>query len=102
MTEDEKKAAKYRQEAKTGGTDAPVPQSVIQEAADKKAQEKAKQAPTTKTEMGKGFAKGGSASSVLMAALSVAKLVGRSSNDGLSWHGRNPSIQDAGEEDCPP
>jgi hypothetical protein len=62
MTEDEKKAAKYRQEAKTGGTDAPVPQSVIQEAADKKAQEKAKQAPTTKTEMGKGFAKGGSTS----------------------------------------
>lgn len=63
MTEDEKKAAKYRQEAKTGGTDAPVPQSVIQEAADKKMQEKAKQAPTTKTEMGKPFAKGGSASS---------------------------------------
>ena len=59
MTEDEKKAAKYRQEAKTGGTDAPVPQSVIQEAADKKMQEKAKQAPTTKTEMGKKFAKGG-------------------------------------------
>lgn len=59
MTEDEKKAAKYRQEAKTGGTDAPVPQSVIQEAADKKMQEKAKQAPTTKTEMGKLFAKGG-------------------------------------------
>ena len=63
MTEEEKKAAKYRQEAKTGGTDAPVPQSVIQEAADKKAQEKAKQAPTTKTEMGKKFAKGGTASS---------------------------------------
>ena len=63
MTEDEKKAAKYRQEAKTGGTDAPVPQSVIQEAADKKAQEKAKQAPTTNTEMGKKFAKGGSVSS---------------------------------------
>jgi len=62
MTEDEKKAAKYRQEAKTGGTDAPVPQSVIQEAADKKMQEKAKQAPTTKTEMGKKFASGGSTS----------------------------------------
>ncbi len=59
MTEEEKKAAKYRQEAKTGGTNAPVPQSAIQEAADKKAQEKAKQAPTTKTEMGKPFAKGG-------------------------------------------
>ena len=59
MTEEGKRAAKYRQEAKTGGTNAPVPQSAIQEAADKKAQEKAKQAPTTKTEMGKPFAKGG-------------------------------------------
>ncbi len=59
MTEEEKRAAKYRQEAKTSGTNAPVPQSAIQEAADKKAQEKAKQAPTTKTEMGKPFAKGG-------------------------------------------
>jgi hypothetical protein len=63
MTEDDKKAAKYRQEAKTGGTDAPVPQSVVQEAQDKRMQDKAKQAPTTKTEMGKPFAKGGSASS---------------------------------------
>ena len=63
MTEDEKKAKKYREEAKTGGTDAPVPQSVTQEIEDKKAQEKAKAAPTTKTEMGKPFAKGGSASS---------------------------------------
>ena len=59
MTEDDKKAAKYRQEAKTGGTDAPVPQSAIQEAQDKKMQDKAKQAPTTKTDMGKLFAKGG-------------------------------------------
>ena len=54
MTEDDKKA---------GGTDAPVPPSVTQEAEDKKMQEKAKVAPTTKTEMGKPFAKGGSASS---------------------------------------
>jgi hypothetical protein len=63
MTEDDKKAKKYREEAKSGGTDAPVPQSVVQEAADKKMQEKAKVAPTTKTEMGKAFAKGGTASS---------------------------------------
>jgi hypothetical protein len=63
MTEDDKKAAQYRKEAKSGGTDAPVPQSVVQESEDKKMQEKAKQAPTTKTEMGKPFAKGGSASS---------------------------------------
>jgi hypothetical protein len=62
-TEDDKKAAKYRQEAKTGGTDAPVPSSVVQEAADKKMQEKIKTAPTTKTEMGKPFAKGGNVSS---------------------------------------
>ena len=61
-TEDDKKAAKYRQEAKTGGTDAPVPPTVVQEAQDKKMQEKAKAAPTTKTEMGKPFAKGGTAS----------------------------------------
>ena len=62
-TEDDKKAAKYRQEAKTGGTDSPVPPTVVQEAQDKKMQEKAKAAPTTKTEMGKPFAKGGTASS---------------------------------------
>jgi hypothetical protein len=77
MTEDEKKAAKYRQEAKTGGTDAPVPQSVIQEAADKKAQEKAKQAPTTKTEMGKSLPRAVQFPAVLMVALSKAKPVGR-------------------------
>lgn len=59
MTEDDKKAAQYRKEAKSGGTDAPVPPSVTQEATDKKMQDKAKQAPTTKTEMGKPFAKGG-------------------------------------------
>ena len=61
-TEDDKKAAKYRQEAKTGGTDAPVPAAAVQEATDKKMQEKVKAAPTTKTEMGKPFAKGGTAS----------------------------------------
>lgn len=59
MTEDDKKAEKYRKEAKTGGTDAPVPAAAVQEAADKKMQEKAKIAPTTKTEMGKPFARGG-------------------------------------------
>ena len=63
MTDDDKKAAQYRKEAKTGGTDAPVPASAVQEAEDKKMQDKAKQAPTTKTEMGKLFAKGGTASS---------------------------------------
>ena len=50
-------------EAKSGGTNMPVPASAIQEAEDKKMQDKAKQAPTTKTEMGKLFSKGGSASS---------------------------------------
>jgi hypothetical protein len=62
MTEDDKKAAQYRKEAKIGGTDMPVPASVVQEAADKKAMEQAVKAPTTKTEMGKPFAKGGTAS----------------------------------------
>ena len=36
-TEDDKKAAQYRKEAKSGGTDAPVPSSVTQEVEDKKA-----------------------------------------------------------------
>ena len=36
---------------------------MVQEAEDERTQEKIKKAPTTKTEMGKGFAKGGSASS---------------------------------------
>jgi len=59
MTEDDKKAAQYRREAKSGGTDAPVPFNVTQEAEDKKAAAKAASAPTTKTQMGKPFAKGG-------------------------------------------
>jgi len=36
---------------------------MVQEAEDERTQEKIKKAPTTKTEMGKAFAKGGSASS---------------------------------------
>jgi hypothetical protein len=63
MTEDDKKAAKYRKEAKTGGTDAPAPAGIAQELADKKDAAKAAVAPTTKTTMGKAFAAGGSASS---------------------------------------
>ena len=62
MTEDDKKAAKYRAEAKTGGTDAAAPKEVLQEMADKKATAKAAVAPTTKKDMGKPFAKGGTAS----------------------------------------
>ena len=62
-TEDDKKAEKYRKEAKTGGTDAPPPADVAQGIADRKAAAKAATAPTTKTEMGKPFSKGGSASS---------------------------------------
>jgi hypothetical protein len=61
--EDDKKAAQYRKEAKIGGTDTPVPSSVTQEVEDKKAAAKAAVAPTTKTQMGKPFSKGGSASS---------------------------------------
>jgi hypothetical protein len=83
MTEDEKKAAKYRQEAKTGGTDAPVPQSVIQEAADKKAQEKAKQAPTTKTEMGKGVRQGW---------FNIKNATIQSANPAIAVHGRKTRV----------
>ena len=59
MTEDDKKAEKYRKEAKTGGTDAPMPPGIAQELADKKAAAKAAVAPTTKKDMGKPFAGGG-------------------------------------------
>jgi hypothetical protein len=59
MTEDDKKAEKYRKEAKTGGTDAPIPPDIAQELADKKAAAKAAVAPTTKKDMGKPFAGGG-------------------------------------------
>jgi hypothetical protein len=59
MTEDEKKAEKYRKEAKTGGTDAPMPPGLAQELADKKDAAKAAVAPTTKKDMGKPFAGGG-------------------------------------------
>jgi hypothetical protein len=62
MTEDDKKAAKYRAEAKMGGTNAPAPADVMQEIADRKAAAKAAKAPTTKTTMAQNFAKGGSAS----------------------------------------
>jgi len=63
MNEDDKKAAKYRAEAKMGGTNAPAPAGVMQEIADRKAAAKAAKAPTTKTTMAKNFAKGGSVSS---------------------------------------
>jgi len=62
-TEDDKKAEKYRKEAKTGGTDAPPPADVVQEIEDRKAAAKAAAAPTTKTTMGKTYKAGGSASS---------------------------------------
>jgi hypothetical protein len=63
MNEDDKKAAEYRKQAKTGGTDAAAPPEVMQEIADRKAAAKAAKAPTTKTTMGKKFAKGGKVSS---------------------------------------
>lgn len=52
MTDDDKKAAQYRKEANSGGTDAPVPQSVTQDVEDKKAAAQAATAPTTKSDMG--------------------------------------------------
>jgi hypothetical protein len=59
MTEDEKKAAQYRKEAKSGGTDAPVPDSVTQEYRDKRAALEAEKAPTTKSTMGDSMMKFG-------------------------------------------
>lgn len=58
-TEDDKKAAQYRKEAKSGGTDSPVPDSVTQEYRDKRAALEAEKAPTTKSTMGDGLMKFG-------------------------------------------
>jgi hypothetical protein len=57
MTEDDKKAEKYRKEAKTGGTDAPMPPGIAQELADKRAAAMAEKAPTTKSTMGDSMMK---------------------------------------------
>jgi len=57
------RAAKARKDAQTGGTDAPMPDDIKQEIADRKAREAATNAPTTKTQMGKPFKSGGSVSS---------------------------------------
>ena len=54
MDEDEKKAAKYRKEAREAGVTAPVPQSAVQAAADEKARramEKAYNRSLTSPEM---------------------------------------------------
>lgn len=56
-------AAKAREEARTGGTNAPATPEMMQKIRDMKASEAAKSAPTTRTEMGKKFASGGSVSS---------------------------------------
>lgn len=57
------RAAKYNEEQKSGGTNAPAPADILQEIADKKAREAAEKAPTTKSRMGKVFKAGGSVSS---------------------------------------
>jgi hypothetical protein len=56
-------AAQARAEAQSGGTDAPPTDAMKQTMADEKAKKAAEKAPTTKTEMGKRFKSGGSASS---------------------------------------
>jgi len=56
-------AAKAREEARTGGTNAPATPEMLQKIKDMKAAEAAKNAPTTRTEMGKKFKSGGSVSS---------------------------------------
>ena len=77
MTEDEKKAAKYRQEAKTGGTNAPVPQSAIQEAADKRLKKKPSKLQPLRQKWAKSLPRAVQLPVVLMVALSKARPVGR-------------------------
>jgi len=93
-TEDDKKAAKYRQEAKTGGTDAPVPDSVTQEYRDKRAALEAEKAPTTKSTMGEGLMKFGldmmknSPSSVEKKAKGGSVSSASSRADGIAQRGK--------------
>jgi hypothetical protein len=59
----EELAAKAREEARSGGTNAPPTPEILQKIRDMKAAEAAKNAPTTLTEIGKKLASGGSVSS---------------------------------------
>jgi hypothetical protein len=52
-------AKKAREEARSGGTDAPPTDAMKQTMADEKMKKAAEKAPTTKTEMGKRFKSGG-------------------------------------------
>jgi hypothetical protein len=52
-------AKKAREEARSGGTDAPPTDAMKQKMADEKDKKAAEKAPTTKTEMGKRFKSGG-------------------------------------------
>jgi hypothetical protein len=52
-------ANKAREEANSGGTNAPPTAEMKQKMADLKAQKAAEKAPTTRTEMGKRFKSGG-------------------------------------------
>jgi hypothetical protein len=56
---DDELAAQAREEARSGGTDAPATADMKQKMADRKAEKAAESAPTTKTEMGKPFKSGG-------------------------------------------
>ena len=52
-------AKKAREEARSGGTNAPPTAEMMQKMADRKAEKAAEKAPTTRTEMGKRFKSGG-------------------------------------------
>ena len=52
-------AKKAREEARSGGTDAPPTDAMKQTMVDEKAKKAAEKAPTTRTEMGKRFKSGG-------------------------------------------
>jgi hypothetical protein len=68
----EELAAKARADARSGGTNAPPTPEMLQKMRDMKAAEAAKNAPTTRTEMGKRYAKGGSVSSASKRADGIA------------------------------
>lgn len=55
----EARAKKAREEARSGGLDAPPTNDMKQIMADEKARKAAEKAPTTRTEMGKRFKSGG-------------------------------------------
>lgn len=79
-------AKKAREEARSGGTDAPPTDAMKQKMADEKDKKAVEKAPTTKTEMGKRFKSGG----VTRADGCITKghtKAGWCNHDVQPWHG---------------